>query len=186
MPGAKPRKRVFRARRSRAFHFLPRCAHEVKQRFANWQGRSHWGNGTQAAPSKFCGSSRREAAPYVAHDPSRSSSWSSARQISRKLTSGLPLGRKGPAYFPAGRIPDSWSGHSATTGLMRFGRDRRIRCRCFARRASIPTATRPIARGGWSVASISCGAVTRTEHDGSITVLADAFEGHLLNSPTTS
>ena len=52
-----------------------------------------------------------------------------------------------------------------------------------ASRPTTPTATPSTGRAGWSPASISAGASRRTEFDGSITVLADKWQGKRLNSP---
>ena len=51
------------------------------------------------------------------------------------------------------------------------------------RRRISPTATRATARDGWSPASTIARRITRTEYDGTITVLMDKFEGKPLNSP---
>ena len=53
----------------------------------------------------------------------------------------------------------------------------------FARRRTTPTATRATARGGCSACEHLTRRVTRTEYDGSITVLADRLQGKRLNSP---
>ncbi len=57
------------------------------------------------------------------------------------------------------------------------------RSTCSAPIRTIPTATPATARAGWSPASTAPRRVTRTEHDGSITVIADSYKGKRLNSP---
>ena len=52
-----------------------------------------------------------------------------------------------------------------------------------ASRRTTPTATPSIARAGSSPASTTRAGVTRTEHDGTITVLIDKFDGKRFNSP---
>ena len=47
----------------------------------------------------------------------------------------------------------------------------------------MPTATRATARAGWSPARWAAQRLTRTEYDGTITVLADRFEGKRLTGP---
>ena len=93
---------------------------------------------------------------------------------------GLPLGR-GPGLLPGRALP----------GLVRhperphpaLGRMRRRMSRCSGRPPATPTATPSTARAGWSAASTWRAGVTRTELDGTITVLADRYQGQRLNSP---
>ncbi len=116
--------------------------------------------------------------PYVTHDP-RFTRLVFGHANLEKLTSGCRWA-EGPAYFPAGRYL-IWS-DIPNNRMMRFDETddsvsvfrspsfnsngnttdregRLVTCEHFARR------------------------VTRTEHDGSVTVLADRYDGRRLNSP---
>ena len=62
-------------------------------------------------------------------------------------------------------------------------RDRRLRLGVSRSRRTIPTAIRSTARAGWSPASTWPAASPAPSIDGSITVIADRFEGKRLNSP---
>src|SRR5580693_5966049 len=87
---------------------------------------------------------------------------------------------EGPAYFPAGRYL-IWS-DIPNNRMMRF--DETDGSVSVFRAPSFNSNGNATDRQGRLV---SCEhfmrRVTRTEHDGSITVLADAFEGRRLNSP---
>ena len=87
---------------------------------------------------------------------------------------------EGPAYFPAGRylvwsdIPNDrmlrWDETTGTVGVFRHP-------------AGYSNGNTVDRRAGSSAASTATAASRRTEHDGSITVIADRYDGKRLNSP---
>jgi len=116
--------------------------------------------------------------PFVSHDPRFS-----ARVIGHALLEKLFTGcrwAEGPAYFPAGRYL-VWS-DIPNDRLMRFDETD----------GSVSVFRQPSQNANGNTTDrqgrlISCEhltrRVTRTEHDGSITVLADRFDGKRFNSP---
>ena len=89
--------------------------------------------------------------------------------------------REGPAWFARPSLP----------GLVRHSQQPHAALRrAQRRRLGVPRAGQQLERqhgrprrAGWSAASTSRRRVTRTEHDGRITVLADRWQGKRLNSP---
>jgi gluconolactonase len=116
--------------------------------------------------------------PYVTHDP-RFTRLVFGHANLEKLTTGCRWA-EGPAYFPAGRYL-IWS-DIPNNRMMRF--DETDASVSVFRSPSFNSNGNTTDREGRLV---SCEhftrRVTRTEHDGSITVLADRFDGHRLNSP---
>jgi gluconolactonase len=116
--------------------------------------------------------------PYVVHDP-RFSRLVIGHANLEKLVSGCRWA-EGPAYFPAGRYL-VWS-DIPNDRMMRFDEtDASVSVfRCPSNNSNGNT----IDREGRLV---SCEhlmrRVSRTEHDGSVTVLADRYDGRRLNSP---
>jgi gluconolactonase len=116
--------------------------------------------------------------PYVVHDP-RFSRLVIAHANLEKLASGCRWA-EGPAYFPAGRYL-IWS-DIPNDRMMRFDEtDASVSVfRCPSNNSNGNTVDR-------EGRLISCEhlmrRVSRTEHDGSITVLADQYDGRRLNSP---
>ena len=116
--------------------------------------------------------------PFVTHDP-RFSSLVIGHANLEKLTSGCRWA-EGPAYFAAGRYL-VWS-DIPNNRMMRFDETD----------ASVSVFRSPSFNSNGNTADregrlVSCEhfmrRVTRTEHDGSITVLADQYDGRRLNSP---
>ena len=116
--------------------------------------------------------------PFVTHDP-RFSSLVIGHANLEKLTSGCRWA-EGPAYFAAGRYL-VWS-DIPNNRMMRF--DETDASASVFRSPSFNSNGNTADREGRLV---SCEhfmrRVTRTEHDGSITVLADQYDGRRLNSP---
>lgn len=116
--------------------------------------------------------------PYVAHDP-RFSRLVIGHANLEKLFSGCRWA-EGPAYFAAGRYL-IWS-DIPNNRMMRF--DETDASVSVFRSPSFNSNGNTVDREGRLV---SCEhymrRVTRTEHDGSVTVLADRFDGRRLNSP---
>ena len=116
--------------------------------------------------------------PYVAHDP-RFLGLVFAHANLEKLATGCRWA-EGPAYFPAGRYV-IWS-DIPNDRMMRF--DETDASVSVFRSPSFNSNGNTTDREGRLV---SCEhfmrRVTRTEHDGSITVLADSYDGRRLNSP---
>ena len=75
------------------------------------------------------------------------------------------------------------SGATSPTTASCAGRRRPARSASSAGPPTTPTATRATARAASSAASTARRRVTRTEHDGTITVIMDSYEGKRLNSP---
>ena len=88
---------------------------------------------------------------------------------------------EGPVWFGDGRYL-LWS-DIPNNRILRWDEEIGRRQRSSASRPTTPTATRATARAGWSPASTTRAASTRTEYDGAITVLADRYNGKRLNSP---
>jgi gluconolactonase len=116
--------------------------------------------------------------PFVTHDP-RFSSLVIGHANLEKLASGCRWA-EGPAYFAAGRYL-VWS-DIPNNRMMRFDETD----------ASVSVFRSPSFNSNGNTADregrlVSCEhfmrRVTRTEHDGSITVLADQYDGRRLNSP---
>jgi gluconolactonase len=116
--------------------------------------------------------------PYVAHDP-RFLRLVIGHANLEKLAGGCRWA-EGPAYFPAGRYL-IWS-DIPNDRMMRF--DETDASVSVFRSPSFNSNGNTVDREGRLV---SCEhlmrRVTRTEHDGSITVLADHYDGRRLNSP---
>jgi gluconolactonase len=116
--------------------------------------------------------------PYVVHDP-RFSRLVIGHANLEKLASGCRWA-EGPAYFAAGRYL-IWS-DIPNNRMMRF--DETDASVSVFRNPSFNSNGNTVDREG---RLISCEhfmrRVTRTEHDGSITVVADRFDGRRLNSP---
>src|SRR4029077_9958311 len=116
--------------------------------------------------------------PYVAHDP-RFERLVFGHVNLEKLTSGCRWA-EGPAYFPAGRYL-VWS-DIPNNRMMRV--DETDASVSVFRSPSFNSNGNTVDREGRLV---SCEhlmrRVTRTEQDGSITVLADHYDSHRLNSP---
>jgi gluconolactonase len=116
--------------------------------------------------------------PYVTHDE-RFSRLVIGHANLEKLASGYRWA-EGPAYFPAGRYL-IWS-DIPNNRMMRF--DETDASVSVFRDPSFNSNGNTVDREGRLV---SCEhfmrRVSRTEHDGSITVLADQFDGRRLNSP---
>ena len=116
--------------------------------------------------------------PYVAHHPGFLSLVFGHANL-EKLASGCRWA-EGPAYFPAGRYL-IWS-DIPNDRMMRF--DETDGSVSVFRGPSFNSNGNTTDREG---RLITCEhllrRVTRTEHDGSITVLADSYEGRRLNSP---
>lgn len=116
--------------------------------------------------------------PFVTHDP-RFSRLVIGHANLEKLASGCRWA-EGPAYFAAGRYL-VWS-DIPNNRMMRF--DETDSSVSVFRSPSFNSNGNTVDRDG---RLISCEhfmrRVTRTEHDGSITVLADRYDGHRLNSP---
>ena len=92
----------------------------------------------------------------------------------------LPLGR-GPRVLP-GAPRARLVGHPERPDPA-LRRGHRATSACSATRRATPTATRWTRRAGSSAAEHGDRRVTRTEHDGTITVLAESYDGKRLNSP---
>lgn len=116
--------------------------------------------------------------PFVVHD-SRFSRLVIGHANLEKLASGCRWA-EGPAYFPAGRYL-VWS-DIPNNRMMRF--DETDASVSVFRNPSFNSNGNTTDRHGRLV---TCEhlmrRVTRTEHDGSVTVLADSYEGRRLNSP---
>ena len=116
--------------------------------------------------------------PYVAHDPQFLHLVIGHANL-EKLAGGCRWA-EGPAYFAAGRYL-IWS-DIPNDRMMRF--DETDASVSVFRSPSFNSNGNTVDREGRLV---SCEhlmrRVTRTEHDGSITVLADHYDGHRLNSP---
>lgn len=116
--------------------------------------------------------------PYVVHDP-KFSRLVFAHANLEKLAGGCRWA-EGPAYFAAGRYL-IWS-DIPNDRMMRF--DETDASVSVFRSPSFNSNGNTVDRAGRLV---TCEhlmrRVTRTEHDGSITVLADQYEGRRLNSP---
>jgi len=116
--------------------------------------------------------------PYVAHDP-RFSHLVIGHANLEKLASGCRWA-EGPAYFAAGRYL-IWS-DIPNDRMMRF--DETDASVSVFRSPSFNSNGNTVDREGRLVTCEHLARrVTRTEHDGSITVLADRYEGRRLNSP---
>jgi gluconolactonase len=116
--------------------------------------------------------------PFVIHDP-RFASLVIGHALLDKLWSGMRWA-EGPAYFPAGRYL-VWS-DIPNDRMMRFDETD----------GSVSVFRQPCNNANGNTTDhdgrlVTCEhrgrRVTRTEHDGTITVLADRFEGKRLNSP---
>jgi hypothetical protein len=116
--------------------------------------------------------------PFVIHDP-RFASLVVGHALLDKLWTGMRWA-EGPAYFPAGRYL-VWS-DIPNDRLMRFDETD----------GSVSVFREPCNNANGNTTDhegrlVTCEhrgrRVTRTEHDGSVTVLADRFEGKRLNSP---
>jgi len=116
--------------------------------------------------------------PFLTHDP-RFSRLVIGHANLEKLAGGCRWA-EGPAYFAAGRYL-IWS-DIPNNRMMRF--DETDSSVSVFRSPSFNSNGNTVDRDG---RLISCEhfmrRVTRTEHDGSITVLADQYDGHRLNSP---
>ncbi len=124
--------------------------------------------------------------PAAADDASRSSTRASSalRQDDRAELDHLYDGcrwAEGPAYFPAHRAL-VWS-DIPNDRMLRYDEATGQRRRVPRRPRATPTATRSTPQGRLVSCEHGNRRVTRTEHDGTITVLADAFDGKRLNSP---
>ena len=116
--------------------------------------------------------------PYVAHDPRFSRLVIGLANL-EKLVSGCRWA-EGPAYFAAGRYL-IWS-DIPNNRMMRF--DETDASVSVFRAPSFNSNGNTVDREGRLVTCEHLARrVTRTEHDGSITVLADQYEGRRLNSP---
>ena len=116
--------------------------------------------------------------PYVAHDP-RFSRLVIGHANLEKLASGCRWA-EGPAYFAAGRYL-IWS-DIPNDRMMRF--DETDASVSVFRSPSFNSNGNTVDREGRLVTCEHLARrVSRTEHDGSITVLADRYDGHRLNSP---
>lgn len=116
--------------------------------------------------------------PYVTHDP-RFLRLVIAHANLEKLATGFRWA-EGPAYFAAGRYL-VWS-DIPNDRMMRFdetdGSVSVFRCPSFNSNGNTTDQ-----EGRLVTCEHLMRRVTRTEHDGSITVLADRYDGHRLNSP---
>jgi len=116
--------------------------------------------------------------PYIAHDP-RFSRLVIGHANLEKLASGCRWA-EGPAYFAAGRYL-VWS-DIPNNRMMRF--DETDSSVSVFRSPSFNSNGNTVDREGRLVTCEHLARrVSRTEHDGSITVLADQYEGRRLNSP---
>jgi len=116
--------------------------------------------------------------PYIAHDP-RFSRLVIGHANLEKLASGCRWA-EGPAYFAAGRYL-VWS-DIPNNRMMRF--DETDSSVSVFRSPSFNSNGNTVDREGRLVTCEHLARrVSRTEHDGSITVLADNYEGRRLNSP---
>ena len=116
--------------------------------------------------------------PYVAHDP-RFSRLVIGHANLEKLASGCRWA-EGPAYFAAGRYL-IWS-DIPNNRMMRF--DETDASVSVFRAPSFNSNGNTVDREGRLVTCEHLARrVSRTEHDGSITILADQYEGRRLNSP---
>jgi gluconolactonase len=116
--------------------------------------------------------------PYVLHDP-RFSRLIIGHANLEKLAGGCRWA-EGPAYFPAGRYL-VWS-DIPNDRMMRF--DETDASVSVFRHPSFNSNGNTVDREGRLVTCEHLARrVTRTEHDGSITVLADRYHGRRLNSP---
>ena len=116
--------------------------------------------------------------PYVAHDP-RFSGLVIGHANLEKLANGCRWA-EGPAYFAAGRYL-IWS-DIPNDRMMRF--DETDASVSVFRSPSFNSNGNTVDREGRLVTCEHLARrVSRTEHDGSITVLADRYEGRRLNSP---
>jgi gluconolactonase len=116
--------------------------------------------------------------PYVVHDP-RFSRLVIGHANLEKLVSGCRWA-EGPAYFPAGRYL-VWS-DIPNDRMMRFDEtDASVSVfRCPSNNSNGNTVDR---QGRLVSCEHLMRRVSRTEHDGSVTVLADRYDGRRLNSP---
>ena len=116
--------------------------------------------------------------PYVVHDP-RFSRLVIGHASLEKLASGCRWA-EGPAYFPAGRYL-VWS-DIPNDRMMRFDEtDASVSVfRCPSNNSNGNTVDR---EGRLVSCEHLMRRVSRTEHDGSVTVLADRHDGRRLNSP---
>jgi gluconolactonase len=116
--------------------------------------------------------------PYVVHDP-RFSRLVIGHANLEKLVSGCRWA-EGPAYFPAGRYL-VWS-DIPNDRMMRFDEtDASVSVfRCPSNNSNGNTVDR---EGRLVSCEHLMRRVSRTEHDGSVTVLADRYDGRRLNSP---
>lgn len=116
--------------------------------------------------------------PYVVHD-SRFSRLMIGHANLEKLVSGCRWA-EGPAYFPAGRYL-VWS-DIPNDRMMRFDEtDASVSVfRCPSNNSNGNTVDR---EGRLVSCEHLMRRVSRTEHDGSVTVLADRYDGRRLNSP---
>ena len=96
-----------------------------------------------------------------------------------RLYTGARWG-EGPVWFGDGRY---LSGATCRATACGGGTRKPARSASSASPPTTATAIRATARAGSSPASICARRVTRTEYDGSITVICDRFEGKRLNSP---
>ena len=116
--------------------------------------------------------------PFVVHDP-RFSSLVVGHALLEKLWTGMRWA-EGPAYFPAGRYL-VWS-DIPNDRLMRLDEtDGSVSA--FREPCNYANGNTTDHEGRLVTCEHRGRRVTRTEHDGSITVLADQFEGRRLNSP---
>ena len=92
----------------------------------------------------------------------------------------LPLGR-GPGV--RARPGATWCGATSPTTGCCGGTRRPARSASSARPPVTPTATRSTREGRLVTCEQGNRRVTRTEHDGSVTVIADRYQGKRLNSP---
>lgn len=116
--------------------------------------------------------------PTIAHDP-RFLSLVIGHANLEKLASGCRWA-EGPAYFPAGRYL-IWS-DIPNNRMMRY--DETDDSVSVFRQPSFNSNGNTVDREGRLITCEHLARrLTRTEHDGSITVLADRYHGHRLNSP---
>ena len=93
------------------------------------------------------------------------------------------MGAAGPRDRPTSRRPLPVLSDIPNDRMLRWDEIERRRSASSAIRPATPTATPSTARDGCVSCEHGGRRVSRTEHDGSITVLADSYDGKRLNSP---
>ena len=114
---------------------------------------------------------------------SRSTTASAATSSATRRSSGCTPARCGPKARRGTASAGIWCGATSRTTSRCAGSKKTAASPCSAIRPATATATRSTSKAGSSPASTAAGASCATSTNGTVTVIAEKFQGKRLNSP---